>query len=89
MDDAAFMDKLNQLDPDYKCSVLLINHNQLTSLPDHTQYPQFSQLKVLNANYNQIKTVSKDHIPDSVEKLYLFNNKLKSIPDSLLRYTGE
>lgn len=77
-----------ELDKDYKCRVLLLNNKNITELPNLNDFPQFSELKVLNLNVNRLTHIDANCIPDSVEHIHLNKNDLNLIPLSAFRRTG-
>ena len=84
MTDADLLKKIEVLDTNYKCSVLLINNNKLTQLPDFNKYPQFSDLKVIDASHNQLTDVDDKHLPDTVKIVHLGDNNIQTMSPSLL-----
>ena len=74
LNDADIQKKIEKLDKKYQCSVLLINNNKLTQLPALNKYPQFSNLKVIDASHNQLTYVDDKHLPDTVKLLHLGHN---------------
>lgn len=81
--------QLEALPKDYQCTVLLLNNNQLTYLPDLTQYPQFNELQVLNVNCNKLTEIQEEHIPHTVHTVYFNNNQITYLSQELLSLSGE
>ena len=85
MDDAQFQTKLQSLPAGEQYSVLLVNSNRITAIPDLTTYPQLSQLHVLNMANNALTEVKEEHIPASVTYMYLGHNNIHTISSRLAR----
>ena len=81
--------QLEALPKDYQCTVLLLNNNKLTYLPDLTQYAQFNKLQVLNINYNKLTEIREKHIPHTVHTVYLNYNEMTYLSPRLLSLSGE
>ena len=76
-------EKIKKLDNKYKCSFLLINNNKLTQLPTLRKYPQFSDLKVIDASHNQLTDVDDKYLPDTVKILHLGHNNIHHLSPQL------
>lgn len=76
--------KLQSLPKDQKYRVLLVHNNCLTSLPDFNKYPQLSDIKVINASYNQISEVNEEHLPGTATIMHLRNNNIQTMSPNLV-----
>ena len=81
--DADLQKEILKLDINYLCSVLLINNNKRTHLPTLSTYPQFANLKVIDASHNQLTDVDDKDLPDTVKILDLGDKNIQHLSSKL------
>ncbi|XP_043260717.1 toll-like receptor Tollo [Colletes gigas] len=56
-----------------------IHANQISELGNYYMVRNTLRIKMLDASYNQITRIAEANVPDSVETLYLNNNKIRKV----------
>ncbi|CAK9802107.1 Toll-like receptor Tollo [Anthophora quadrimaculata] len=56
-----------------------IHANQISELENYYTVRNTLRIKILDASYNQIGEIAEANVPDSVETLFLNNNKIRTI----------